>query len=79
MELPNDVEEMSDDQIREQIKLAQTELDTLYSELSKREEKIIAEAQTRFQRARDELQKVYQDSSQSNSLRRVFHLMDTGY
>ena len=79
MELPKDIENMSDDQIREQIKLAQTELDNLYSELSKREEKIIAEAQTRFQRARDELQKVYQDSSQSNSLRRVFHLMDTGY
>tara|TARA_B100000287_G_C20672072_1_gene793786 strand:+ start:1979 stop:2230 length:252 start_codon:yes stop_codon:yes gene_type:complete len=58
-----ELEDLTNAQIKEEIENHQKKLDSLYNELQGRQEKLINEAQARYKRAKDELHKVYQETN----------------
>ena len=58
-----ELEDLTNAQIKEEIENHQKKLDSLYKELEGRQQKLINEAQERYKRAKDELHKVYQETN----------------
>ncbi len=76
----DNLEKLTHDEIRKKIEDHNIELDGLYKELANREEKLINEAQSRFQRARDELQKVYAETNHHGShMRNIIGILNNNY
>ncbi len=75
-----DLESLTNEQIKKEIEDLNAKLDGLYNELASREEKLITEAQSRFQRARDELQKVYAETNNHGShMRNIIGILNHNY